>query len=70
MGCKVPEAGLGPASQSKGYDVPAGKITRQDKSLGLPGDLAAGTRRPSVSGGPTHLRDPAWGHLPRAVIPG
>ena len=30
----------GPAGQSKGYEVPAGEITRQDKSLGLP----AGTR--------------------------
>ena len=30
----------GPAGQSKGYEVPAGETTRQDKSLGLP----AGTR--------------------------
>ena len=30
----------GPASQSKGYEVPTGEITRKDKSLGLP----AGTR--------------------------
>ena len=30
----------GPASQSKSYEVPAGEITWQDKSLGLP----AGTR--------------------------
>ena len=30
----------GPASQSKGYEVPAGEITRKDKSLGLP----AGTK--------------------------
>ena len=30
----------GPAGQSKGYEVPTGEITRQDKSLGLP----AGTR--------------------------
>ena len=34
----------GPAGQSKGCGVPAGEITRQDKSLGLPEDLAAGTR--------------------------
>ena len=34
----------GPASQSKGCGVPADEITRQDKFLGLPGDLAAGTR--------------------------
>ena len=34
----------GPASQSKGCGVPADEITRQDKSLGLLGDLAAGTR--------------------------
>ena len=26
----------GPASQSKSYEVPAGEITRKDKSLGLP----------------------------------
>ena len=30
----------GPAGQSKGFEVPTGEITRQDKSLGLP----AGTR--------------------------
>ena len=34
----------GPAGQNKGCGVPAGEITRQDKSLGLPGDLAASIR--------------------------
>ena len=46
MACKLPVARLGqPArGQAIGCGVPAGEITRQDKSLGLPRDLAAGSR--------------------------
>ena len=43
-GLQTASSRAGPAGQSKGRGVPAGEITRQDKSLGLPGDLAAGTR--------------------------
>ena len=43
-GLQTASSRAGPAGQSKGCGVPAGEITRQDKSLGLPEDLAAGTR--------------------------
>ena len=43
-------AGLGQPARVGVVGVPAGEITRQDKSLGLLGDLAAGIRPKNPAG--------------------